>query len=170
MNSPFCCSIILLLCRVYEQPLLLQHNPFTVQSLWTAPSVAAWPFYCADFMNNSIFCSRLTFLLCRFYEQPLLLQTVLFFCRVAVAWFCCCAEYMNSSFCCSLTFLLCRVYEHPLLLQPDHLIVQSLWTAPPGSAWSFFTVQSLWTAPPAAAWTLRPGTRGSHPCQPKTQG
>ncbi len=162
MNSPSSCGIILLLCRVYEQPLLLQPELiFTVQSLWTVPPAAAWPFYCVDFLNSPS-CFSIIFLLsscAEFMNSPscfniiLLLFGSLWIATSAAAWPSYCAEFMNSYFCCSLT-LLCRVYEQPLLQQPD----------------LFFTVQSLWTASSAAAWALRTGTRGSHPCQPKTQG
>jgi hypothetical protein len=37
MNSPFCCSIILLLCRVYEQPLLLHHDLFLLCRVYEQP-------------------------------------------------------------------------------------------------------------------------------------
>ncbi len=177
INSSFYFSIILLLLRVYEQPLMLQPDLFVVHILWVASSAAARSF------------------LCRVYEQPLLLQHNLFPMQIlwtappaaawpiftvqslwtappAAAWpYLYCAEFMNSPSCCSITFFLCRFYEQSLLLQPDLIFtVQSLWTAPPAAAWPFFTAQSLWTAPSAATWTIRPGTRGSHPCQPKTQG
>ncbi len=123
MNSSFWCSLNFLLCRVYDQLLLLQPDllmvqslwtvpfaaawPLIVQSLWTAPPAAAWPFFIVQLCCSPIF---------------VVVQSIRTHASAPV-WPSYCADCrvyeQNSRTSWSLTFLLRRVYEQPLLLQPE---------------------------------------------------